>query len=77
MEEKKKRAESSHRMVFQTKGGKINKTKHLVDQPMGWIKRQPDAVTFGMDGQWGPTVQHKELCMIKSFCCTTEIEETL
>ena len=31
-------------------------------------------VRFGMDGQWGPTVQHKELCMVGSLCCTTEIE---
>ena len=34
-------------------------------------------VTFGMDGQWGPAVQHRELCVIGSICCTTEIEETL
>ena len=34
-------------------------------------------VTFGMDGQWGPTIQHRELCVIGSFRCTTEIEETL
>ena len=34
-------------------------------------------VTFGMDGQWGPTAQHKELCVIRSLSCTTEIEDTL
>ena len=34
-------------------------------------------VIFGMDGQWGPTVQHRELCVIRSLCCTTEIEDTL
>ena len=34
-------------------------------------------VTFGMRGQWGPTVQHGELYVIGSLCCTTEIEETL
>ena len=33
--------------------------------------------TFGMDGQWGPTVQHRELCVIGPLCCTTELEETL
>ena len=34
-------------------------------------------VMFGMDGQWGPTVQHRELCVIGSLCCTTETENTL
>ena len=34
-------------------------------------------VMFRMDGQWAPTVHNKELCVIASFCCTTEIEETL
>ena len=34
-------------------------------------------VTFGMDGQCGPTVQNRELCMTGSLCCTTEIEEIL
>ena len=33
-------------------------------------------VVFGMDGQWGPTIQHRELCVIGSLCCTTEIEKT-
>ena len=32
---------------------------------------------FGMDGQWGPIVQHRELCVMGSLCCTTETEETL
>ena len=40
----------------------------------GWWMR---TVIFAMDGQWGPTVQHRELCVIRSFCCTTEIEDTL
>ena len=30
-----------------------------------------------MDGQWDPTVQHREMCEIGSLCCTTEHEETL
>ena len=34
-------------------------------------------VIFGMDGQWDPTVQHKELRVIGSLCCTTELTETL
>ena len=28
-----------------------------------WIQ----TVTFGMEGQWGTSVQHKELCVIGSF----------
>ena len=28
---------------------------------------------FGVGGQGGPTVQHGELCVIGSLCCTTEI----
>ena len=31
----------------------------------------------GMDGQWVPTIQHREMCMIGSLCCTTELGETL
>ena len=31
----------------------------------------------GMDGWWGPTIQHRELCVIGLLCCTTEIEEIL
>ena len=34
-------------------------------------------VIFGMDEQRGPTVQHREACVIGSLCCTTETEETL
>ena len=41
---------------------------------LGW---QMQTVTFGMDGQWGPTVQHRELCVIGSLCYIMEIDETL
>ena len=34
-------------------------------------------VIFGMDGQWDPTVQHREMCVTGSLCCTTELDETL
>ena len=34
-------------------------------------------VTFGMDGQWDPTVQHREMSVIGSLCCTTKFDETL
>ena len=34
-------------------------------------------LTFGMNGQWGLTLQHRELCVMGSLGCITEIEETL
>ena len=34
-------------------------------------------VIFGMDGQWDPTVQYREMCVIGSLCCKTELEEAL
>ena len=34
-------------------------------------------VIFGTDGQWDPTVQHREMCVIGSLCFTTELDETL
>ena len=34
-------------------------------------------VISGMDGQWDPTVQHREMCVIGSLCCTTELDEML
>ena len=34
-------------------------------------------VAFGMDGQWDPTLQHREMCVIGSLCCKTELDETL
>ena len=37
-----------------------------------WIQ----TVILGMNGQWGPTIHHRELCVIGSLCCATEIEET-
>ena len=38
-----------------------------------WIQ----TVTFGIDGQQGPTLHCRRPCVIESLCCTTEIEETL
>ena len=40
----------------------------------GWWMQ---TVMSGMVGQWGPTVQHRELRRIGSLCYLTEIEETL
>ena len=38
----------------------------------GWMQ----TVVFGMDGQWDPSVQHKEMGVIGSLCRTTELDET-
>ena len=29
------------------------------------------------DGQWDPTVQHREMCVTGSLCCMAEIDKTL
>ena len=34
-------------------------------------------IISGVDGQWDPTVQHREMCVIGSLCCTTELDEIL
>ena len=34
-------------------------------------------VIFVMDGQWNPTVQHREMCVIRLLSCTAELDETL
>ena len=34
-------------------------------------------VVSGMNGQWDPTIQHRGMCVIGSFHCTTELEQTL
>ena len=31
-------------------------------------------LVFGIDGQWDPTVQHREICVIGSLSCKTELE---
>ena len=38
-----------------------------------WVQ----TVIFAMDGQWDPTVQHREMCVIGSLSGTTELDETL
>ena len=37
----------------------------------GWLQN----VIFGMDEQWGPTVQHREMYVIGSLYYTTELEK--
>ena len=32
-------------------------------------------LTFGIDGQWAFTVQHVDLRVIGSLCCTTKIKK--
>ena len=34
-------------------------------------------VVSGMDGQWDPTVQPREMRVIGSRCCTADLGETL
>ena len=34
-------------------------------------------VISGVDGQWDPTVLHREMYVIGSLCYTTELDETL
>ena len=31
-------------------------------------------VILGMDGKCDPMVQHREMCVIGSLCCTTELD---
>ena len=45
-----------------------------MDGHLGGLGMQ--TVIFG-GGQWGPTVQHREMCVTGSLCCTNELEETL
>ena len=35
------------------------------------------AVIFGMDGQGDPSVQHREMCVVGSPCCTTKLDKSL
>ena len=50
--------------------GGIGMDRHL---GVFWMQ----TVIFGMDGQWDLTVQHREMYVIGSLCCTTELVETL
>ena len=34
-------------------------------------------VISGIDGQLDPAVQYREMCVIGSLCCTTELDKTL
>ena len=34
-------------------------------------------IIFGMVGEWNSTVQHREMCVIGSLCCTTKLEVVL
>ena len=42
---------------------------------LGFFWKQ--TVIFRIGGQWGPTVQQRNVCVIGLLCCTTELEETL
>lgn len=54
--------------------GEGGETRSGVDRQSGFL----DANYYIWNaGQWGPTVQHSKLCVIRSLCSTTAIEETL
>ena len=46
-----------------------------MDGHLGVLRMQ--TVIFGLDRQWDPIMQHREMCVIGSLCCTTELDETL
>ena len=79
-------------IVSKKKNKKQNKTDYGQEEPIrgsqGENGREWDRRAFGgvfLDAhcyiwnRWamGPTVQHKEMCVIGSHCCTTELDETL
>ena len=74
-------------MILSTKHKQITDMKSRLVVPRGKLRGSKMDGQFGgfwmqtficrVDGQWGPTVQHRELCMIGSLCYITEIEETL
>ena len=39
----------------------------------GW---QLQTVIFRMDGPWDPPVQHRQICVTESLCCTAEPDKT-
>ena len=45
-----------------------------MDEHLGGLWMQ--TVIFGIDGQWGSIVQHRDLWVIRSLC-STELEEIL
>ena len=51
--------------------------KGRVDGWAFWGFLWMQTVIFGMDVQWDPKVQHREMCVIGLLCCTTELDETL
>ena len=71
------------RAIYKTETGQAKESRLVV--PRGWCGEWDvqgveflDANCYIWNG-WamGPTIQHRELCVIGSFRCTTEIEETL
>ena len=42
---------------------------------MGILGMQP--IISGVDRQWDPAVQHREMCLTGSLGCTTELDERL
>ena len=36
-----------------------------------------ETLICAMDGHWDLSVQHREVCVIGSLCCITELDKTL
>ena len=54
---------------------KWEKGESWMHGPLGVFGMQ--TVIYGMDGQCDPTVQHREMFVTGSLCCTTHLDETL
>ena len=45
--------------------------KKIKNRVWGWWRQ---TVTLGMDGQWGPTVEQRELCVIGHFAIQQKLK---
>ena len=69
------KTETDHDQEEQTWGSQGKRGREWDGRYFGGLGMQ--TVTSGLDGQWGPTVQHREMRVIGSLCCITELENTL
>ena len=71
----KQKTETEH---SQTWGSRVGGKGREWEGQAFWGFLGMQTVISGLDGQWDPTVQHREkTCVIGSRCCTTELDETL
>ena len=69
------KTEKDHGQEEQSWGSRGRKGREW-DEWAFWGFIWMQTVIFGMDGQWD-AVQHREMCVTRSLCCTTELDETL